>query len=1189
MRKRCASCDRTYPPEHFRCPACGLRLQLVPQSDVAGKYVVQRLLASGGMSQVYLARQKSLDREIALKVVFLDPGDSVSVEALRNEAFLAGRVQHPHIVSVVDHGEADGGILYLAMELLHGSTLADTLFRSGPMDYVRALRILVQICEALAGVHEAGLVYRDIKPANLFLVDTQGGTDFVKLLDFGICTPAPRPSFRLFAASATETTGTPQYMSPEQIQGRPADARSDLYSLGVTAHEMLTGKAMFRGPDPFTAALKAVPLPLAIAWPQGRIPRGLDDFLLRLMARDPAQRPRDAREVLERLRQLLPSASHSAAEASAARVSLGPDPEWFEAERPRVILKTPDWVDRPREMLWVDTELASLERGRQGLLWVEGEPGVGKSALAGRALEVASRRPFAIASGLVESRMPVLGAWRLALANLLGHEIESRDSLRETLRSVGMGTPPDGDPAFEPLVDVFFAGSAAMDLLRRDRTAFLSYAASGIERVLRAAAAPTGLVLHLDDFHLADPLSAEFLGILVRSLEIRPAPLFLLITARRPLEEHSGTGTSEFLKVRAAFRERGALQRLTRMTDRQVGALVDAMCPGRCHPQVQRAVRRAAGGNPMFAMQMCRHLATQGALVLTETGVGLVESSDVSVPGALMDLLVQRVDGLRGLSDGTLLVDLLDRVAMLASRSSMSNLWTLCDAEGRLDLRDGLDRLVDRLAAEGYVQRVPWASDDFVTFPHPLMRDAILQRGPSSSLARLHLFAARVLESAYADDVPAMAQDVGEHYFDAGFFDRAIDYLLVAAEGALEAARLAEARDLFTKAETAFSRIGLPADPRLARVLASLVELDWCQGRYDAAAEGLRALTERHLVPAASPLAIRLDELEARVAESRRDHARAVVMLERLIADAKTAGDRHRAATALVRLAKIRMDSGDNPAAANLVVEAEALIRSDGDTRTMGLLHLARGRLLYKIGPAEEALDRFDSALLLLSGPRDFADRAEALFFKSAQLASLGRRSEAIEVNREGVMLCETYGFARGLAGHLTNLGASLGRVGCEEEGRAAIQRSLAIRESMDDRRGIAHALTALADLALARHDWDAVRELSGKSLALCHAANYVLGKRVALVNLALACRGLGQGEEARSHLRACLGTTRDDKSLSQSIGSAHQILADLLEEAEDTGAAMQQRYNAIQVFEQLGLADRAREVRLRLGIPGPP
>jgi hypothetical protein len=117
------------------------------------------------MSQVYLARQRSLDREIALKVVFLDPGDTVSVEALRNEAFLAGRVQHPHIVSVVDHGEADGGILYLAMEYLHGSTLADTLFHSGPMDYVRALRILVQICEALAGVHDAGLVYRDIKPA----------------------------------------------------------------------------------------------------------------------------------------------------------------------------------------------------------------------------------------------------------------------------------------------------------------------------------------------------------------------------------------------------------------------------------------------------------------------------------------------------------------------------------------------------------------------------------------------------------------------------------------------------------------------------------------------------------------------------------------------------------------------------------------------------------------------------------------------------------------------------------------------------------------------------------------------------------------------------------------------------------------------------------------------------------------
>ena len=906
------------------------------------------------------------------------------------------------------------------------------------------------------------------------------------------------------------------------------------------------------------------------------------------MAKDPAQRPRDAREVLERLRQLLPSASHSAAEAATARVPVGADPGWFEAVRPRVVLKAPDWIDRPREMSWIESELANIEQGRRALLWVEGEPGAGKTTLASRALEVAAERPFATAACVAQARMPVLGAWRLALFNLLGNDITSRDSLREALPSVGMETLADGDPAFEPLVDLFFAGPAAMDLLRRDRTAFLSYVASGIERVLRSAAERTGLVIHLDDFHLADPLSAEFLDALVRSLELRPVPLFVLVTARRPLEEDTGPGRSEFFKVRASFRERGALQQITRMNERQIGALVDAMCPGRCDPDVQRAVRRAAGGNPMFAMQMCRHLATQGALVRTDSGVVLAESADVSVPGALIELLAQRVEGLRGLSDGLLLMDLLDRVAMLSSRSSMSNLWSLCEAEGRLDLREGLDRLVDRLAAEGYVQRMPWASDDFVTFPHPLMREAILKRGPPSALARLHLMAARILEGAYADDIPAMAQDVGEHYFDAGFFDRAIDYLLIAAERALEAARLMEARELFSKAEIAFSRIGLPADPRLGRVLASLIELDWCQGRYDTAAEGLKALTARHIVQAGSALAIRLDELEARVAESRRDIDRAMIVLGRLIADAKSGGDRHRAAAALVRLAEIHMDKGDNPAAASLVRDAEALIQSDGSTRTMGLVHLAWGRLLYKTGTPDMASQRFDQALSLLTGPRDFAERAEALFFKGAQLASQDRRIEAIEVCREGVSLCESYGFARGLAAHLTNLGASLARVGREEEGRAAIQRSLAIRETMDDRRGIAHALTALADLALARKEWDTVRELSLKSRALCHTAQYVLGERVALVNLARAFRGLGQDDEARKRLHECLATTRLDKSLSQSIGSAHEILADLMDQHGEVGAALQQRFNAVQVYEQLGLLDRAQEVRIRLGVKAP-
>lgn len=1162
-----------------------MRLEIAPQSDVAGKYVVQRLLASGGMSQVYLARQVSLDREVALKVVFLDPSDCGSVEALRNEAFLAGRVQHPHVVSVVDHGESGGGVLYLAMELLQGASLAETIFRSGPMDAVRVLRILAQVCEALVAVHEAGLVYRDLKPGNIFLVNARGTADFVKLLDFGICTSAPRNPFRLFAgAPGGGMAGTPQYMSPEQILGRGLDARTDLYALGVTAYEMLVARPVFSGPDVFLDHLKTVPLPLAIARPQVRVPRGLDDFLLRLMAKDPEQRPRDASEALERFRQLLPSASLSPGEAPGPRLHAGAEPGWYEPGRARVSLRAPSWVDRPREMALIEAELANLEQSRPALLWLEGEPGAGKSTLGQHVLEVAAHKGLATASCVVQTRMPLLGAWRAAVEVLLGGEVTSREGLQRALPSVGLGMLGAGDPAFEALADLFLPGPGAMDLLRREPVAFAAYAASGIERLLRSVAGRKGLVVHLDDFHLADPSSAEFLDRLVRSLDQRPAPILLLLTLRRQPEGEGSSSRSDFFKARATFRERGGVQRISRLTDRQVDALVNSMCPTRCDSAVYRSVRRAAGGNPLFAVQMCRHLAARGVLVLDAGSVRLAEATDVSVPGALMELLAERVDALRFLADGLLLADLLDRVSLLAARASMSNLSALCETEGRLDLRDALDRLVDRLAAEGYVQRVPWAQDDFVTFAHPLMRDAILQRQPQSALTRLHLFTARVLESAYADDLSGIAQDVGEHYFDAGFLDRAIDYLLIAAERSLEAACLREARDLFTRAETAFQRIGLPADPRLQRVLAALAELDWCQGRYEEAAGRLDAMRGRGLVPTGSPLAIRVDELEARVAEARRDTDGAVRVLQRLTVQAKASGDRHRAATAMLRLANIRMDAGDNAAASALIDEAEVLVRPDGNTRTMGLVHLAAGRMLYKMGASEESCSRLDKALDLLSGSRDFAERAETLFFKGARLVGLGRRADAAEVFQEGIALCESFGFARGLAGHLANLGVCLARLGREEEGQAAIQRSLAIREGMGDRRGVAHALTALADLALARRDFPTARDLSRKALGLCRTAGYVVGERVALVNLAQGCVGLGLAEEAEKHLVSCLGTTRRDQSPSVSLGAAHEALAALMEARCETEGALRQRLNAIQVFERFEQFDRAEAVRALLG-----
>jgi serine/threonine protein kinase len=201
------------------------------------------------MGEVYRARDPRLAREVAVKV--LAPGAVTNPERLRrfeDEARAAGALNHPNILSVFDLGSANGSP-YLVFELLEGTTLSDRLQR-GPLPTRKAVEYVIQVCHGLAAAHAKGIVHRDIKPSNLFL--TTGGK--AKILDFGLAklseTLSPEGGASSRASTATAeglAVGTVGYMSPEQVRGLPTDARCDLFSLGATFYEMLTGRRAFEG------------------------------------------------------------------------------------------------------------------------------------------------------------------------------------------------------------------------------------------------------------------------------------------------------------------------------------------------------------------------------------------------------------------------------------------------------------------------------------------------------------------------------------------------------------------------------------------------------------------------------------------------------------------------------------------------------------------------------------------------------------------------------------------------------------------------------------------------------------------------------------------------------------------------------------------------------------------------------
>ncbi|HET9987163.1 MAG TPA: protein kinase, partial [Kofleriaceae bacterium] len=263
-------------------------------SEIDGRYRIIELIGEGGMGKVYLAEHVEIGKRVALKV--LHPSYSRMpdlVERFRREARAASKIGHPNIVDVTDSGATNDGSVYFVMEYLEGVELGSVIEREGAIDVARALRITGQICRALSAAHREGIIHRDLKPENIFLITRGGEADVVKVLDFGIAKTTEAEAAReRRLTSPGMAMGTPEYMAPEQAAGRPADARTDIYSLGAIMYEMTTGLPPYSG-DNFMEILtkKATVDPPAPITVRTDLPLPVSELVAAAMARNPDDRP----------------------------------------------------------------------------------------------------------------------------------------------------------------------------------------------------------------------------------------------------------------------------------------------------------------------------------------------------------------------------------------------------------------------------------------------------------------------------------------------------------------------------------------------------------------------------------------------------------------------------------------------------------------------------------------------------------------------------------------------------------------------------------------------------------------------------------------------------------------------------------------------------------------------------------
>jgi hypothetical protein len=572
-------------------PASAIAPSAHPTSFAAGRYQVKKFLGEGGKKKVYLAHDSALDREVALAVVKAEGLDETSRTRITREAQAMGRLgDHPNILQIHDLGEEQGQP-YLVLPLMSGGAV-ERLIADAPDHRIgleKVLDIARGVCSGLEFAHSRGIVHRDLKPGNVWF--TSEGTP--KIGDFGLAVVLDHSRI----TTEGMMVGTVSYMPPEQAMGGEVTPRSDLYSLGAMLYEMVTGRPPFLGDDPVAIIGQHINTPpVAPTWHNGQCPRPLEALILRLLAKNPSERPQSAADVLSAL-EAIDLAEPSIAPPYEAGVG------GVDGSHALDSLAGGVFVGRQQEMGELKAALEDSLSGRGRLVMLVGEPGIGKTRTAQELATNAGLRGAQVLWGRCyeEVGTPPYWPWVQAIRSYV------RDREPEQLRSeMGAGAADIAEIVSD--VSERLPGLAPPPALEPEQARFRLF--DSITTFLKTASQRQPLVLMLDDLHWADKPTLLLLEFLARELA---GARLLVIGAYRDMEldrQHPLSETLGGLNRERLF-QRVLLRGLTR---RDVARFIE-ISAGITPPQgLVSAVHGHTEGNPLFVTEVVRLLVQEGEL-----------------------------------------------------------------------------------------------------------------------------------------------------------------------------------------------------------------------------------------------------------------------------------------------------------------------------------------------------------------------------------------------------------------------------------------------------------------------------------------------------------------------------------------------------------------------------------------------
>lgn len=703
---------------------------------VDGSYEILAAIGSGGLGTVYRARDVDDDSTVALKMLNIT-GDEAQQRFVR-EFNILSRIRHPRIVRSHKWG-LNAGKPYFSMDYIHGRPLSDLIASAEDLERLRTgwlLRLVRQIGEGLAYIHEQGVVHRDLKPSNIMILDVKGKPE-IRVLDLGLARFRESGAQRMTAPVIP--AGTVEYMSPEQIRGRLEDQRSDLYSLGVILYEILAGKPPFTGVDPASVMLQHLKdLPRPPPPYNGGTTSRIGKSVMKLLEKEPIDRYSSVGCLLHDL---------------SYRVEEVADQEErdFPVSIPPASVLQPRFQGRDREMKVLREILSETDHGKGRMVLVSGKAGIGKSQVLREFQADARVQGMRVLTGrCYEFGGPALGPILQMLERLAeqpGVRGSSLDaSVGQVLTQIERPTPADQPDPY-----------ATMETL---------------SELLGDLSRETPTLVCIEDLQWADDLTLRFLDFMRKDPD--PAPLVFGLACRKEGED------SLPARIEAVLRGKDlpgvVCLQLDPLSFEETTNLAASMLGERTLPvHAETRIYEETGGNPLFVIELIR-AAIENGVVWMDSGGGWrwTESAILGMPSGIMQSIESRVKRLSS-----------DQRQALECASIFRGAFSF-DLIAAVEQCDEIQlfRNLDRLVKIGILSASEYGNGRY-QFSHGLIQRVVYAGVPEMKRMVLHLDAAKALEARFETDAAEIIHDLAYHFSRSNDLEKTVRYVMAAGCRAL--------------------------------------------------------------------------------------------------------------------------------------------------------------------------------------------------------------------------------------------------------------------------------------------------------------------------------------------------------------------------------------------------------------------